>query len=79
MLFMPEIFYAGGSVNKDISSKDLIDYGKSLGLNAFFYQTRDEIKNIFFDFVKKGDRIVIMGARDNSLTDFCKDILKGLK
>ncbi len=79
MLFMPEIFYAGGSVKKDISSIDLINYGKSLGLKAFFYQSRDEIKNQIVKLSKKGDRIVIMGARDNSLTDFCKSILKEIE
>ena len=79
ILFMPEIFYAGGSVTRDISSKDLIDYGKSLNIKAEFYQTRDEIKEILIKIAKPGDRIVIMGARDNSLPDFCKDILKGLK
>ena len=79
ILFMPEIFYAGGSVTRDISSKDLIDYGKSLNIKAEFYQTLDEIKEILIKIAKPGDRIVIMGARDNSLPDFCKDILKGLK
>lgn len=78
MLFMPEIFYAGGSVTRDISSKDLVDYVKNLGVNAEFYQTRDEIKNRFLSLAQKGDRIVIMGARDNSLPDFCTDILEGL-
>lgn len=78
ILFMPEIFYAGGSVTRDISSKDLVDYVKNLGVNAEFYQTRDEIKNRFLSLAQKGDRIVIMGARDNSLPDFCTDILEGL-
>ena len=76
MLFMPEIFYAGGSVTRDISSKDLIDYAKTLGVNAEFYQTRDEIKNRLLDLAQDGDRIVIMGARDNSLPDFCEEILE---
>jgi len=76
ILFMPEIFYAGGSVTRDISSKDLVDYAKSLGLNAEFYLSRDEIKKRILEIYQKGDRIVIMGARDNSLTLFCKSILK---
>lgn len=79
MLFMPEIFYAGGSVKKDISSKDLIDYGKTLSINASFFETRNEIKKVLLETAKPGDRIVIMGARDNSLTDFCKDILENIK
>lgn len=74
ILFMPEIFYTGGSVNKDISSKDLIDYAQSLGLNAYFFENREQIKNEIVKMAQKGDRIVIMGARDNSLTDFCKSI-----
>lgn len=74
ILFMPEIFYTGGSVNKDISSKDLIDYAKSLGVNAYFFENREQIKNEIVKMAQKGDRIVIMGARDNSLTDFCKSI-----
>jgi len=78
ILFMPEIFYAGGSVTRDISSADLIDYGKSLGLNAEFYMSRDEIKNKILEIVQKGDRVVIMGARDNTLPDFCKSILESI-
>ena len=79
VLFMPEIFYAGGSVKKDISPKDLTDYAKTLGLNAYFFDTRDEIKEKILFLAQKGDRIVIMGARDNSLTDFCKSILDDIK
>ncbi len=78
ILFMPEIFYAGGSVTRDISSKDLVDYAKKIGINAEFYQTREEIKNRFLSLAESGDRIVVMGARDNSLPDFCEDILERL-
>ena len=62
-----------------ISSKDLIDYALSLGLNALFFDTRDEVRQYILKEAKQGDRIVIMGARDNTLPDFCRDILEGLK
>lgn len=78
ILFIPEIFYAGGSVKKDISSNDLVNYAKSLNVNANFYQSRDEIKAQIVKIAKPHDRIIIMGARDNSLPDFCADILKEL-
>ena len=78
-LFMPEIYYAGGTVTRDISSADLIKYARELGANAKFYQTRDEIKNQIIAMAKSGDRIVIMGARDNTLPDFCHSILEGVK
>lgn len=78
-LFVPEIYYAGGTVKRDISSADLVKYACSLGVNAEFYQTRDEIKDKLINMACSGDRIVIMGARDNTLPDFCKSILKGIK
>lgn len=78
-LFMPEIYYAGGTVTRDISSEDLIRYASELGVNAKFYQTRDEIKNAIITMAESGDRIVIMGARDNTLPDFCRAILEGVK
>lgn len=76
ILLMPEIYYTGGTVQKDISSKDLIDYAKSLKVNALFFENRDQIKDYILKTTKEGDRIVIMGARDNSLPDFCKSILE---
>ena len=76
ILLMPEIFFAGGTVTRDISSKDFIDYANELNKHAFFFETRDEIKKFIKDNAKKGDRIVVMGARDNSLPVFCNDILE---
>lgn len=74
-LFMPEIFYAGGTVKRDISSHDLINYAISKGIKAEFYQTRSEIKERICSIAKSGDRIVVMGARDNSLPTFCQEII----
>lgn len=78
ILLMPEIFFAGGTVTRDISSKDLINYAKQLGKKASFFDNREQIKDYILQNARPGDRIVIMGARDNSLPDFCKNILKDL-
>ncbi len=78
-LFIPEIYYAGGTVNRDVSSKDLVDYAVSLGVAAEFYQTREEIKVRLIELAEPGDRIVVMGARDNSLPDFCQQILERIR
>jgi UDP-N-acetylmuramate--alanine ligase len=79
ILLIPEIFFAGGSVTKDISSLDLVEYAKNLGVNAKFFVTREELKEHMLKIVKSGDRIVLMGARDNSITDMGYDILEKLK
>lgn len=78
ILLMPEIFFVGGTVTKDISSKDLIKVVKDAGKKAFFFDNRAEIKDFLIKNAKAGDRIVIMGARDNTLPQFCAEILKDL-
>lgn len=78
MLFIPEIYYAGGAVTRDISSKDLVEYAGSKGVQAFYFQNREEAKKALLAAARSGDRIVVMGARDNSLPLFCKEILGDL-
>lgn len=77
-LLMPEIYYTGGTVTRDISSLDLIQYAQSKGVAAEFYQTRAETQKRLLELAQPGDRIVVMGARDNSLPGFCQEILEGL-
>ncbi len=77
ILIMPEIFFVGGTVTKDISSADLINHAKALGKKeAYFVETKEDAAALILSRVKSGDRVVIMGARDNSLTDLCHNILE---
>ncbi len=79
ILIMPEIFFVGGTVTKDISSADLIAHARMLGKDkAYFFETRLEAEEFILQAAQTGDRIVIMGARDNSLTELCRDILEKL-
>jgi UDP-N-acetylmuramate--alanine ligase len=77
-LLMPEIFYAGGTANKVISSEEIIKDLKDRGINAFFIPKRDDIVEEVKQRVNPGDSILVMGARDDSLTDLCHAILKRL-
>ncbi len=76
MLFMPEIFYAGGTTTRDISSADLIADIAGRGRRAFFMQTRNDVAAELLHAARPGDRIVVMGARDDSLSDFARDLLE---
>ena len=58
---------------------NLTDYAGTLGKQARFFATRAECGEFLKQNAKSGDRIVIMGARDNTLPAFCRDILQGLK
>jgi UDP-N-acetylmuramate--alanine ligase len=79
LLFMPEIFYAGGTANKSISSADLINSIKQGGKNAFFVEKRDDIIPMITTEARIGDCIVVMGARDNTLTQFCEKMVHTMK
>lgn len=79
VLFMPEIYYAGGSARKEISTADLIRKISKSGRNAFFIEKRDDIIPEVVKTVKFGDCILVMGARDNTLSDFCNEILHALQ
>ena len=79
ILLMPEIYFAGGTVTRDISSNDLISRAKEQGKQAHFFDNRDTAKKFIIENARPGDRIVIMGARDNSLPGFCQSILEELK
>lgn len=78
ILLMPEIYFAGGTVTRDISSADFINLAREQHCQAHFCPTRDEVKDFILKHAQTGDRIVIMGARDNTLPDFCREILQGL-
>ncbi len=75
VLFLPEIFYAGGTARKNISSSDIVKRVSRGGKNAFFIEKRDDIIPAIYKLVSPGDCILVMGARDNTLTEFCRKIL----
>ena len=79
ILFMPEIYYAGGTASKNISSADIIRQIKERGKNAFFIEKRDDIIPAIRIQLRTGDCILVMGARDNTLTEFCQNILHSLQ
>ena len=79
VLWLPEIFFAGGTVNRDISSRDLVDDVLSHGRDARFLAARDELPSAIAAEARSGDLVLVMGARDPSLTEFCRTILVELE
>jgi len=78
ILLMPEIYYAGGTAEKRISSNDIIKELKSRDINAVFVSERDDIVTEIKQRAIPHDSVLVMGARDDSLTDLCHAILNGL-
>lgn len=72
-LFIPRIYYAGGKVKMDISSRDLVKKIKST--NVEYIPERDDIKTKIQKIFKSGDTVLVMGARDTTLSTWAKGLL----
>ncbi len=79
ILWLPEIYFAGGTVVRDISSADLADEIVAAGKDARFVPCREDLPGLVAGEARPGDLVLIMGARDPSLTDLGRSILKTLE
>jgi UDP-N-acetylmuramate--alanine ligase len=69
-IFFSEIYYAGGTVVRDISANDLIQDMKTIGAQAHFYENRADFAQAIVQMAQPTDVILLMGARDPSLEQF---------
>lgn len=75
---MSDVYYAGGTVNKDIGSDVVITAIQEQHKNALLVNNRPDIPGVFKDMVQPGAVILIMGARDPSLSDFAVEVFEKL-
>lgn len=76
-LYLDDIFYGGGTVEKDISSKDIIDEVRQRFSNAYYHGSRDKIVSDIVKEARDGDMVLVMGARD--VNTICRRILDCLQ
>ncbi|WP_407441873.1 UDP-N-acetylmuramate--L-alanine ligase [Fibrobacter sp.] len=79
VMFFSEIYYAGGTVTRDISAGDLADDLLIKGCEAVYIENRDECAKKMLEYAQPGDTILLMGARDPSLETFAKQVQKLLE
>jgi UDP-N-acetylmuramate--alanine ligase len=75
--FLP-IYYAGGTVKKDISSEDLADRIRERGIKSYAPHNRKELLTDLKQRVKPGDAVILMGARDPTLSLLAQEIRNNL-
>lgn len=78
ILFMPEIFYAGGTICRDISSLDLVQAIQAGGKKASYEIDKEAVLPALIDETRPGDTIVVMGGRDETLRCFSQRIFEQL-
>ncbi|HEY7301050.1 MAG TPA: Mur ligase family protein [Xanthobacteraceae bacterium] len=78
VLVMPEPVYFGGTVDRSVGSRDIVDEIERRGRNAFAFPDRAACGNMLVGIARPGDRILVMGARDDSLSGFARELLRRL-
>ena len=77
-LLMPEPVYFGGTVDRSVSSEDIAGGVRAAGRAAEALPDREACGARLLDLARAGDRIVIMGARDDTLSVFAEGLLRKL-
>lgn len=77
-IWMSEIFYAGGTAVKDISANDLVEGIKATGKQAHFVEDRNHLLEALRPELNSGTVLLLMGARDPGLEEFCKGLYEKL-
>lgn len=78
-VWLLEIFYAGGTATRDFSAADLVADIAKRGRNAEFAPSREWLVARVAEVAEPGDVVLVMGARDPSLTTFARSILAALE
>ena len=79
VLVMPEPVYFGGTVDRSVGSREIVGEINRRGRKAFAFPDRKACGDNLAMLARPGDRIVIMGARDNSLSQFARELLRRLE
>jgi len=76
---MPEPVYFGGTVAREVTSRDIAEAVRASGRAAFAFDERPACGDKLISLARAGDRIVVMGARDDTLSVFASGLLDRLK
>jgi len=76
VLVMPEPVYYGGTVIRAVTSGDIAAGIAAKGREAYAFPDRAACGDKLAALARPGDRIVVMGARDDTLSDFAGEMLK---
>jgi UDP-N-acetylmuramate--alanine ligase len=70
--------YFGGTVDRSEGSERIVRLIEQAGGRAEYIPSREDCGKRIVELARPGDRVVVMGARDDTLTAFAKDVLARL-
>ena len=78
VLLMPEPVYYGGTTDRSVGSEDIAAGIRAAGRSAEALATREACGDRLAQLARAGDRIIVMGARDDTLSDFAAGLVRRL-
>ena len=78
VLIMPDPVYYGGTTDRSVGSGEIVAGVAALGRQAEHVPDREGCAARLLALARPGDRIVVMGARDDTLTAFAEEIVARL-
>ena len=78
ILVLPDPAYFGGTVTRDVTSADIVADIAATGRTALHLADREAAARYLVDAARPGDRIIVMGARDDTLSQVAAAMLQAL-
>ena len=75
-LFLSDPLYLGGTIDKSVTSADIVGDIAGRGMQAVYLPKRENCIDEMVKGLKSGDKLVIMGARDDTLSVMAADLLR---
>jgi UDP-N-acetylmuramate-alanine ligase len=78
LLFLAPVYFAGGTVAKDIASDDLAEDLADLGVHDVAVVDHERFAVAVDALAREGDVVLVLGARDPSLPDLAREVHRRL-
>lgn len=79
LLVLPDPVYHGGTVAREVTSADIVTDVAATGAQALHIPGREAAAAHLVAQARPGDRIVVMGARDDTLSQLAEDMVARLR
>jgi UDP-N-acetylmuramate--alanine ligase len=74
-LILSDPVYFGGTVDRSVGSDTIVGRVQAAGRSAEHIPLRPDIARRLVEIARPGDRIIVMGARDDTLSQFAEELL----
>jgi UDP-N-acetylmuramate--alanine ligase len=79
LLVMPDPVYYGGTTDRSVGSADIVAGVAARGRDAAHVPARAEAARRLVAHARPGDRLIVMGARDDTLTLLAEEMVATLE